>query len=173
MHRKTLLASALTLLMAGSASFAIAQNAPAATPPAATTQGTTGHGHGAHGMRDHGKYRHGMQRHGFNKDRGGVIGDLRQLERLYLESGRSKELTAVYNDVLAKSQNPRVRNYVYHHLARLQARPANVDQAIATLRKGLDESLASEAKMQATREKMRAEWQSRRAQNATTPATAK
>jgi hypothetical protein len=173
MHRKTLLASALTLLMAGSASFAIAQNAPAATPPAATTQGTTDHGHGAHGMRDHGKYRHGMQRHGFNKDRGGVIGDLRQLERLYLESGRSKELTAVYNDVLAKSQNPRVRNYVYHHLARLQARPANVDQAIATLRKGLDESLASEAKMQATREKMRTEWQSRRAQNATTPATAK
>ena len=173
MHRKTLLASALTLLMAGSASFAIAQNAPAATPPAATTQGTTGHGHGAHGMRDHGKYRHGMQRHGFNKDRGGVIGDLRQLERLYLESGRSKELTAVYNDVLAKSQNPRVRNYVYHHLARLQARPANVDQAIATLRKGLDESLASEAKMQATKEKMRAEWQSRRAQSATTPATTK
>jgi hypothetical protein len=173
MHRKTLLASALTLLMAGSASFAIAQNAPAATPPAATTQGTTDHGHGAHGMRDHGKYRHGMQRHGFNKDRGGVIGDLRQLERLYLESGRSKELTAVYNDVLAKSQNPRVRNYVYHHLARLQARPANVDQAIATLRKGLDESLASEAKMQATGEKMRTEWQSRRAQSATTPATAK
>lgn len=172
MHRKTLLASMLTVLMAGTASFAIAQNATTSTPATATaTQNTAGNRHGA--MRDHGMHRHGMQRHGFDNQRGGVIGDLRQLERLYMESGRSKELTALYNDVLAKSQNPRVRNYVYHHLARLQARPANVDQAIATLRKGLDESLANDAKMQAAKESMRAEWQSRHAQGATTPATAK
>lgn len=171
MHRKTLLASALTVLMAGTASFAIAQNtaapAPAAVPQAA------GKMHDARGMHHHGMRGHGMHRHGgFDRDRGGVIGDLRQLERLYLESGRSKELTALYNDVLAKSQNPRVRNYAYHHLARLQARPANVDQAIATLRKGLDESLANEARMRAAKDKMRAEWQSRHAQGAT-PTTAK
>ncbi|MGN6327535.1 MAG: hypothetical protein ACTHL5_01185 [Rhodanobacter sp.] len=172
MHRKTLLASALTVLMAGTASFAIAQNAAApTTAPQATAPQSAGKMHDARGMH-HGMRGHGMQRHGFDRDRAGVIGDLRQLERLYLESGRSKELTALYNDVLAKSQNPRVRNYVYHHLARLQARPANVDQAIATLRKGLDESLANDAKMQAAKEKMRAEWQSRHAQGAT-PTTAR
>jgi predicted negative regulator of RcsB-dependent stress response len=176
MHRKTLLASMLTVLMAGTASFAIAQNATAPAPTAAATHDTAGNRHDGRSMRDHGMHRHGMQRHGFDNKRDGVIGDLRQLERLYMESGRSKELTALYNDVLAKSQNPRVRNYVYHRLARLQARPTNVDQAIATLRKGLDESLANEAKMHAAKEKMRAEWQSRHAQGVTpaaTPATAK
>jgi hypothetical protein len=172
MHRKTLLASALTVLMAGTASFAIAQNAAApTTAPQATAPQSAGKMHDARGMH-HGMRGHGMQRHGSDRDRAGVIGDLRQLERLYLESGRSKELTALYNDVLAKSQNPRVRNYVYHHLARLQARPVNVDQAIATLRKGLDESLANDAKMQAAKEKMRAEWQSRHAKGAT-PTTAR
>jgi hypothetical protein len=174
MHRKTLLASMLTVLLAGTASFAIAQNAAAPTP--ATAPQAAGNMHDARGMHHHGMRGPGMQRHGVDRDRGGVIGDLRQLERLYLESGRSKELTALYNDVLAKSQNPHVRNYVYHHLARLQARPANVDQAIATLRKGLDESLANDAKMQAAKEKMRAEWQSRHARGATpaaAPSTAK
>jgi len=170
MHRKTLLASALTLLMAGSATFAIAQTAPATPAPAATTQ-DAGQAHKGHGMHKHGMRGHGMHRHGFGHERNGVIGDLRQLERLYMESGRSKELAAVYNDVLAKSQNPRVRNYVQRHLARLQSRPANVDQAISTLRKGLDESLANDAKMQAAREKMRAQWQSRH-NAANAPATA-
>lgn len=170
MHRKTLLASALTVLMAGSASFAIAQNAPTQTPPAATAAHDGGTRHGARGMHGHG------MRHGSDQKRGGVIGNLHQLERLYMESGRSKELTALYNDVLAKSQNPRVRDYVHSHLARLQARPANVDQAIATLRKGLDESLANDAKMQAAHEKMRGNWQSHRGQRAAptaAPATTK
>jgi len=63
--------------------------------------------------------------------------------------------------VLARSQDPRVRDYVYQRLARLQAQPTNLDQAIATLRKGLDENLANEAKMRAEREKMRATWQQR------------
>ena len=171
MHRKTLLASALTVLLAGTASFAIAQNAATPAPTAAAAQNTAGHRHDGRAMHGH-MHRHGMQRHGFDNKRGGVIGDLRQLERLYLESGRSKELTALYNDVLAKSQNPRVRDYVYRQLARLQARPTNVDQAIATLRKGLDENLANEAKMHAAKEKMRAEWKSRHAQGATAPATA-
>ena len=90
-----------------------------------------------------------------------MIGDLRGLERLYQQAGRSKELTALYHDVLARSQNPRVRNYVYHRLARLQAQPANVDQAIATLRKGLDENLANDARMRSEREKLRSNWQQR------------
>jgi predicted negative regulator of RcsB-dependent stress response len=90
----------------------------------------------------------------------GAFADLHALERLYREAGREKELSGLYTDVLAKSQDPHLRTYVYHQLARLQARPANVDQAIATLRKSLAENLASEAKMQAEREHMHAQWQS-------------
>ncbi|GGY15607.1 hypothetical protein GCM10008098_03310 [Rhodanobacter panaciterrae] len=157
MHRKTLLASALAVLMVGSTAFVMAQDAPPPTPPASA--------HAAHGKDMHaatrrdGDHGHDMRQRGFDGQRGGVIGDLRGLERLYMQAGRSKELAALYNDVLAKSQDPRVRDYVYQHLARLQARPTNLDQAIATLRKGLDESLANEAKMRAEREQMRAAWQ--------------
>ncbi|OOG66093.1 hypothetical protein B0E46_00900 [Rhodanobacter sp. B04] len=154
MHRHTLLASALAVLMAGATSFAIAQDAPPPPPaagPAAAMHAPMKQPDGHHGF--------GMHQHRFGDERGGVIGDLRSLERLYMEAGRSKDLAALYNDVLAKSQDPRVRDYVYQHLARLQARPANVDQAIATLRKGLDESLADEAKMRAEHDKMHDAWQ--------------
>ncbi|MGY3040152.1 Spy/CpxP family protein refolding chaperone [Rhodanobacter sp. TND4EL1] len=154
MHRKTVLASTLALLIAGSSSFVMAQNTP--PPPSAP------HAMAGKDMQSaHGDRAHGMPWHHADRQRGGVIGDLRGLERLYMQSGRSKDMTAVYNDVLAKSQDPRVRDYVYHRLARLQSQPANVDQAIATLRKGLDESLANEAKMRADRETMRANWQQR------------
>ncbi|CAM5315538.1 hypothetical protein RLIN73S_02068 [Rhodanobacter lindaniclasticus] len=116
---------------------------------------------------------HGMAGHRMHHQRSGVIGDLRAMERLYQQAGRGKEMTAVYNDVLAKSQDPQVRDYVYQRLARLQAQPANVDLvAIATLRKGLDENLANEAKMRADREKMRAAWQ-QRASDAAPPAKEK
>ncbi|KRE88544.1 hypothetical protein ASG87_08135 [Frateuria sp. Soil773] len=160
MQRKTLLASALALLVAGSASFAIAQDAKA-PPPAAPA---TAAGLHAKAMRAH----HGAERwHDMRGRRmhggSGAIADLRELERLYLISGRSKDLPALYNDVLGKSQDPGLRNYAYRHLARAQARPTNVDQAIATLRKSLDENLANEAKRRAEFEKMRAQWQQRRA----------
>lgn len=172
MHRKTLLASALAVLMAGSASLVLAQSTPT-TPITASSSSSTMKT--AKTMKDHGN-RHGDWRgnrmHSMGHDQqGGVIGDMRGLERLYMQSGRSKELTALYNEVLAKSQDPRVRNYTYQRLARLQARPANVDQAIATLRKGLDESLANEAKMRTDREAMRANWQQRH-DNVKTPAPA-
>ncbi|HWU77990.1 MAG TPA: hypothetical protein VN043_15945 [Rhodanobacter sp.] len=149
MHRHTLLASTLVLMLAGSASLVMAQDTPPPPPPAPA----------AHAMHAQGS-RHApdMWRRDSHGQRGGVIGDLRALDRLYMMSGRSKDMAAVYNDVLAKSQDPRVRDYTYHQLARLQARPTNLDQAIATLRKGLDESLASEAKMHAEREKMRDAW---------------
>ncbi|KRE85377.1 hypothetical protein ASG75_07210 [Rhodanobacter sp. Soil772] len=156
MHRKTLLASALAVLIAGSTSFVMAQNTPLpspSTPSAMADKDMRAH----HGDRDH-----GMRMHR-DHQRNGVIGDLHGLERLYMQAGRSKEMASVYNDVLARSQDPRVRDYIYKRLARLQAQPANVDQAIATLRKGLDENLANEAKMRAEREKMRAAWQQHRA----------
>jgi hypothetical protein len=157
MHRKTLLASALTVFIAGSASFVMAQNAPL-PPPSAPHAVVSKDVRVIRGDRDH-----GMRELGFDHQRNGVIGDLQELERLYMQAGRSKEMASVYNDVLAKSQDPRVRDYVYKRLARLQAQPTNVDQAIATLRKGLDENLANEAKMRAEREKMRATWQQHRA----------
>ena len=163
MYRKTLFASALAVLIAGSASFVMAQNTP--PPPSAPHAAASKEVRVIRGDRDH-----GMRMHGFDHQRSGVIGDLRGLERLYMQAGRSKEMASVYNDVLAKSQDPRVRDYVYKRLARLQAQPTNVDQAIATLRKGLDENLANEAKMRAEREKMRAAWQQHRDADNTAPA---
>ncbi|MET0329957.1 MAG: hypothetical protein ABW154_00875 [Dyella sp.] len=153
MQRKTLLVSLLALLLAGSASFAMAQDAGSAPAMA------QGQHHGGMQQWQHGK---GFEGHrGFRGPGSEVIGNLRGLERLYVISGRTKELPALYNDVLAKSQNPRVRNYVYQHLARLQAQPANVDQAIGTLRKSLDENLANEAKRRSQMEAMRAKWAQR------------
>lgn len=164
MHRKTLLASAFAVLIAGSASFVMAQNTPPPSPsaPHAVVSKDV---RVIRGDRDH-----GMRLHGFDHQRSGVIGDLRGLEKLYMQAGRGKEMASVYNDVLAKSQDPHVRNYAYQRLARLQAQPTNVDQAIATLRKGLDENLANEAKMRAEREKMRAAWQQHRGADNAAPA---
>mgnify|MGYP001029729768 CR=1 FL=1 len=161
MHRTTLLAATLAALLAGSTSFAMAQTTPSPAPTANASAGAT------HAMpRSHpgtmARPSHNQWNRGMNRGRSGVISDLRGLERLYTEAGRSKDLTAVYNDVLARSQDSRVRNYVYHRLARLQARPANVDQAIATLRKSLDENLANAAKMRSEREQMRSKWQQQR-----------
>ena len=176
MQRKTLIASAASLLLAGSAAFAFAQDAAPQAPSApaarsASAGASTGQGpksgHGGQWGRDDHQGRDGEHgrgewaRHGRGKEQGGVIGDLHSLERLYVLTGRSKELPALYNDVLSKSQDPRVRTYVYHQLARLQAAPANTDQAIATLRKSLDENLANEAKMRAQMDKLRSQWEQR------------
>jgi hypothetical protein len=153
MRRFNLLAPALALLLASP--LAMAQDAPPA-PPASSphTQPASRPDHGAMGHRMHRmRMRHGPEM--------GAFADLHALERLYRESGRDKELSGLYNEVLAKSQDPELRTYAYHQLARLQAKPANVDQAIATLRKSLSENLANEAKMRAEHERMRAQWQQR------------
>lgn len=165
MQRKTLLASAVSLLLAGSAAFAFAQDAAPKTPaaPAAHAAQPTGAqqgpkwGRDGDRDRDHGRGEHGgWGRHGGGMARSGVIGDLRALERLYVVSGRSKELPALYNDVLAKSQNPMVRDYVYRHLARAQMQPQNPDAAIATMRKSLDENLAQDQKRHQEMEQFKA-----------------
>lgn len=166
MQRKTLLASALTMLIAGSASYVVAQDAAQSAPPAAAQKARPSalpkgpamgenSPRGSRGGPDFGGP-------GFGGPGSAVISDLHELERLYMMTGRSKELPALYNDVLAKSQDPAVRTYVYHHLARAQLAPSNPDQAIATLRKSLDENLTNEAKRRAEFEKMRSEWQQHR-----------
>jgi hypothetical protein len=172
MRRATLLASTLALLLAGSATFAIAQDAG---DPSHTTTASQAMSHpmphGDHrpgGDRQSQRHRHGMRGGRLHGADMGAFSDLHALERLYQQAGRSRELSPVYNDVLARSQNPMLRTYVYHRLAQLQAQPANVDQAIGTLRKSLDENLANEAKRRAEHEQMRSQWQQRRAAAAST-----
>jgi hypothetical protein len=171
MQRKTLLTCALALIVAGAASFAEAQETPPAPPakgasgkpapmgPKSMQSPMVGPDFGGPGFGHPGFGRPGMER-----PESPVIGDLSALERLYRESGRAKELPALYNDVLSKSQDPAVRTYVYHQLARVQSAPTNTDQAIATLRKSLDENLSNEAKKRAEFDKMRADWEQRRSQ---------
>jgi hypothetical protein len=159
MPRLNLLAPALALLLASP--LAMAQDAPSPPlAPAPQAQSAPRPDHGAMG-----RHMRRMRMHGPEM---GSFADLHALERLYREAGRDKELSGLYNEVLAKSQDPELRTYVYHQLARLQAKPANVDQAIATLRKSLSENLANEAKMRAEHERMRAQWQQRK--GATEPA---
>lgn len=167
MHHKTLLATAAAVLLAGTSMFAVAQDAAQAPQKPAMSQ--------QHGSKDGAKGHEGQEGHGrFGQGHGGrgmhrspVIGDLRSLERLYMIEGKAKELPALYNDVLAKTKNPMVRDYVYHRLARIQAMPTNVDQSIATMRKSLDENLARDADMRAKMEQMRAQWQQKHADGAT------
>lgn len=165
MQRKPLLASTLALLVAGTASLAIAQDR---TPPAPPMPIAGPHGMpGNPGMVRHGDWmQHGHGMHRIGGEGVGVIADLRGLEHLYRQAGRSRDLAAVYNEVLAKSQDPRVRAYAYHQLARVQAEPTNLDAAIATMRKSLDESLANEARYRAAMEQMRTRWQQKAANKA-------
>lgn len=67
--------------------------------------------------------------------------DMRRIDRLYTQSGRAKDLPAFYQELLAKTQNPMLRNVIYLRLARLESAPSNTDKAIATLRQSLDENL--------------------------------
>lgn len=83
-------------------------------------------------------WQHGPMGPGF-----AVINDLEQLRRLYAMSGREGEIVAVYHEVLNKTQDPMLRHYVYDSLAREQLKPANPDQAIATLRTSLSEDLVA------------------------------
>ena len=70
-----------------------------------------------------------------------TVRNLRELERLYLIGGRASEIPALYQDVLAKTENPAVRQFAYNRIALNQFKPGDVDKSIATLRQSLDESL--------------------------------
>jgi hypothetical protein len=169
MQRKTLLTSALVLLVIAGGGYAIAQDAAPKSAPAQAAKAPPagkgpqmGRGDMPDFMGGPGFDRGGFGRPGFDGPGSPVIEDLQALEHLYRESGRGKDLPGLYNEVLTRTQDPRVRTYVYHQLARAQSAPANVDQAIATLRKSLDENLGLEAKRRADMEKMRSDWEQRR-----------
>ena len=70
-----------------------------------------------------------------------TLRNLRELERLYLIDGRAQEIPAMYRDVLTRTENPAVRQFAYHRIARYDLKPADVTTSIATLRQSLEESL--------------------------------
>lgn len=138
MNRKLLL-SAIAATLIATGGLALAQDAaPAAR--AGQQQAPMARQHAMRGGWEHGGMHRRMGRHGGPV--GAVIGDLRKISRLYIMEGKPDQLEGLYKDVLAKTQNPMVRNFAYGALARLQARPRNTGEAIATLRKSLDENLA-------------------------------
>ena len=128
--RKALVSAALAAVLTVAATGALAQEA--ASPPAPA------HAHGEPQRGDEPRRPHGPMGPGF-----AVIHDLKQLRRLYAMSGREGEIVAVYHEVLNKTQDPRLRHYVYNALAREQLKPANTDEAIATLRTSLSEDLVA------------------------------
>ncbi|RDK03002.1 hypothetical protein [Paraburkholderia lacunae] len=132
MTRKSV-SAALAAVLTFAAGAALAQEAP--PPPAATH---------AHDEPHHGDWLppHGPMGPGF-----AVVNDLEQLRRLYAMSGREGDIVAVYHEVLNKTQDPMLRHYVYDSLAREQLKPANPEQAIATLRTSLSEDLAAANKL--------------------------
>ena len=124
--KKTLLGAALAALLIAATSSAFAQQDG---PPHSPSQG--------HGQPPHDD---------FMPPRGpgvAAINDLEQLRRLYAMTGHEADMIAVYHDVLNKTQDPMLRHFVYDSLAREQLKPANPDQAIATLRMSLAEDIAA------------------------------
>jgi hypothetical protein len=125
----TLLGATLFALLAAGASSAFAQQngQPPFAPPF---------------QPDHGEPPHGgfMPPHGPGA---AAINDLEQLRRLYAMTGHESDMIAIYHDVLGKTQDPMLRHFVYDSLAREQLKPANPDQAIATLRTSLAEDIAA------------------------------
>ncbi|HWY26238.1 MAG TPA: hypothetical protein VNX47_15040 [Nevskia sp.] len=70
-----------------------------------------------------------------------VIHTLMEIERLYREQGRNKEVVTLYQDVLGRTKDPMVRHFAYDAIVRAQLQPADTDRALATLKQSLEESL--------------------------------
>ncbi|WCM23984.1 hypothetical protein NDK50_24395 [Paraburkholderia bryophila] len=134
--KKSLIGAALAAILSLAATAAFTQEAP----PASMHE----HDHGGGPQRGDGAPPHGPM--GPRGAGFAVINDLEQLRRLYAMNGHEGEIVAVYHDVLSKTQDPMLRHYVYDSLAREQLKPANPDQAIATLRTSLSEDLAAASK---------------------------
>jgi hypothetical protein len=143
MQRKTLILLVASVLALCGTAFLV--GATPAQPGAGAMQAPAAAPFGRMHRRDRG---HGL--HAPPAVRASVL-DLRAIERLYRADGKSNELPGFYRDVLAKTRNPMLRNYVYLRLARLESAPANTDAAIATLRQSLDENLKLADRMEAPR----------------------
>ncbi|MDB5973455.1 MAG: hypothetical protein JWR07_215 [Nevskia sp.] len=149
MQNKTLssllLASAIGL--SGWAAIASADEPADGHPqPAAGPGQSLGPDAPPHGLRlEHGFEDHRVGDHEFGPGLGGpaheVIHTLIEIDRLYREEGRSKEVVSLYQSVLGKTKDPLVRHFAYEAIARAQLQPADTDKAVATLKQSLDESL--------------------------------
>jgi hypothetical protein len=65
----------------------------------------------------------------------------REIERLYREEGKPREVVALYQDILDKAKEPVLRNFALESLAHAELEPADREKAIATLKQSLQESL--------------------------------
>ncbi|SIT44600.1 conserved exported hypothetical protein [Paraburkholderia ribeironis] len=135
--KKTIFSAAVTAILTVAATAAVAQEVSAPPSPGAM--------HGESQRFDGPPPPHGAMgpMMGARGPSFAVINDLEQLRRLYAMSGHPGEIIAVYHDVLNKTQDPMLRHYIYDSLAREQLKPANPEQAIATLRTSLTEDLAA------------------------------
>ena len=139
MQGKTLALLAGTVLALCSTAFPVTAEPARDGDNPVPMQGTDGGG-GAGWMAHRADGRRGRGIHASPAVRASVM-DLRAIDRLYAAAGRTKELPAFYRDVLAKTRNPMLRNFIYLRLARLESTPAQPETAIATLRQSLDENL--------------------------------
>jgi hypothetical protein len=71
-----------------------------------------------------------------------AIANLRAIERIHRREGKVEELPRYLRGVLAKTNDPTVRNYVNFRLARLEMRERDPEGALAELQRGLDENLS-------------------------------
>jgi hypothetical protein len=70
-----------------------------------------------------------------------VVINLRAIERVYRQQGRERELPGFYRDVLGRSGDPLVRNFINYRLARLELRGDDAKGALDALMRNLDENL--------------------------------
>jgi hypothetical protein len=70
-----------------------------------------------------------------------VVVNLRAIERVYWREQREAELPAFYRDVLDRTADPLVRNFVNYRLARLEMRDHDAKGALEALMRNLDENL--------------------------------
>lgn len=138
MPRLILATAATALLTLAGTAFVAVPTAQAATQNSAAATTTTASGETP--ARPHRGMR-GKRAAWLNTPVGATLRNLRELERLYLIDGRAQEIPALYRDVLARTQNPAVREFAFRRIARNELKPGDADKAIATLRQSLDENL--------------------------------
>lgn len=137
---RLILATATTTLLALAGAAFVSIPAAEAAAPGSTASSATNMNAGEAPARPH-RGMHGRRGAWMNTPVGATLRNLRELERLYLLDGRAQEIPALYRDVLARTQNPAVREFAFRRIARNELKPGDADKAIATLRQSLEENL--------------------------------
>ena len=66
---------------------------------------------------------------------------MHEIEEIYKQQGKHQNAVQVYEQVLQKSKNPTIRNIAYHRMADVLKESGNLDAAVNTLNKALNENL--------------------------------